>query len=139
MAESKNKVYLQLHYKADKKTFSIFRTDSYFFPAFNEQENKGIINHIRNIMQTRKDVYVVLQRVEDNGRLHKGFLPVSDFINVKMYEGKSRINNNAVGVITIREWNNQEESFNDYGQNVTIKDFIKELQEEIKLQENWIN
>jgi hypothetical protein len=139
MKETKNKVYIQLHYTVNKKTFSIFRQDSFFFPAFSEEEHAGVIEHIRNIMQSTNGAYMYLQRIEDNGRLHKGFLPVSDYIKVKMYEGSGLYYNNATGVITIKEWNAQEESFNSYGKNVTMKDFIKDLQEEIKLQENWAN
>lgn len=139
MDNTKNQVYLKLHYQVEKKTFSIFREDTFFLPSFSEETHKGIIEHVKNIMQTGKDSYMILQRVENNGRMHKGFLPVSDYINVKMYEGKRGINNNSNGVITIRDWNTKEESFNIYGQNVTIKDFITALQDEIELQANWTN
>lgn len=133
MTKTKNRVYLQMHYKVNKKTFSIFREDSFFFPNFSESEDLGIIEHIRNIMHSTKDAYIQLQRVEENGRLHKGFLPVSDFVNVKMFKSNGR------GVITVSEWDNVEESFNTCEESVTMKDFISELQDEIRLQVNWTN
>jgi len=134
-----NRVYVQMHYKVRKKTFEIYRQDSFFFPAFSPEEHKAIIEYIRNIMQSASEAYITLQRIEENGRLHKGFLPVSDFINVKMYEGMCVYNNNAPGVITIKEWNSQKEAFNSYGRNVNMRDFIEDLRNEIILQVNWRN
>jgi len=133
MTKTKNQVYIQLHYKVNKKTFSIFREDTFFLPVINESEHSGIIEHLRSIMHSTNEAYIKLQRVEDNGRLHKGFLPISDYINVKMYTS------NGKGVISIKDWNETEESFNTYEQNITTKDFIQEIQDEINLQSNWTN
>lgn len=125
-----NRVYVQLHHKVTKNTFFLYREDSFFFPACSEKESKGVIEYIRNVLQS-KEAYVTIQRVEDNNRLHKGFLPVSDFIKVKMYTS------NGKGVVTITEWNSAEECFSDCKQHVTMKDFIIDLQNEIELQESW--
>lgn len=132
MSEIKNKVYIRLDYTVNKKNFSIYREDAFFFPAFTKEEHDSIIEYIKSIMQTRKNVHLYLQRIENNGRLHKGFLPVSDYINIKIYKG------NGKGVVTILDWSIKKEAYNDNEENVTIKEFAKCLQEEIKLQENWI-
>ena len=129
MAEKKFSFHVGLNYQVRKRTFSIYREDTFIFPEFSEIEHNSVINYIRGIMQTTKDAYIYCVRVEENGINSDGFKQFDKF-NVKMYTSTGR------GVVTVRKWFEKDSKYCDIDEHLTIKDFIADLQAEIESQVN---
>ena len=128
--EKKNQVYMQLHYTVKKNEMRLFREDSFFFPAFSEEEHNAVINHIANILHNNNDAYVYIQKWERNGNT----FPCSEFdrTNLKMYDR----NGNGKNIVTVKTWDETNQSYNPYGETMTIKNFIEDLQNEINYHTN---